>query len=62
MTATADPTIIGKAQKRIEGDKKVTGVTRYVDDLQLPGMLHARLVTSIYPHAEINGIDTSAAL
>jgi len=62
MTATADPVIIGKPQKRIEGDKKVTGATRYVDDLQMHGMLHARLVTSIYPHAEINGIDTSAAL
>jgi CO/xanthine dehydrogenase Mo-binding subunit len=62
MTATAEPTIIGTPQKRIEGDKKVTGVTRYVDDLQLAGMLHARLVTSIYPHAEIRGIDASAAL
>lgn len=62
MTATTDPAIIGKAQKRIEGDKKVTGAMRYVDDLTLPGMLHARLVTSIYPHAEIGAIDTAAAL
>ncbi len=62
MTATADPAIIGKPQKRVEGDKKVTGATRYVDDLQMHGMLHARLVTSIYPHAEIGAIDTSAAL
>ena len=63
MTATVEgTTIIGQPMKRIEGDKKVTGATRYVDDLQLPGMLHGRLVTSIYGHAEINGIDTSAAL
>lgn len=57
-----DPKLIGTPMKRIEGDQKVTGATKYVGDLALPGMLHARLVTSIYPHAEINGIDTSAAM
>jgi len=65
MSATlenTDTTLIGKPVKRIEGDRKVTGEMRYVDDLQMPGMLHARLVTSIYAHAEIRGIDTSAAL
>lgn len=62
MTATTDASLIGKPAKRIEGDQKVTGAMRYVDDLKMPGMLHARLVTSIYPHAEITGIDTSAAL
>ena len=62
MTATIEQTIIGQPMKRIEGDQKVTGATRYVDDLQMTGMLHGRLVTSIYGHAEINGIDASAAL
>jgi CO/xanthine dehydrogenase Mo-binding subunit len=62
MTATVDTTVIGKPVKRIEGDQKVTGATRYVGDLDLPGMLHGRLVTSIYPHAEIVSIDTAAAL
>src|SRR6188508_3337067 len=63
MSATVqEGSIIGQPMKRIEGDKKVTGATRYVDDLQMPGMLHGRLVTSIYGHAEINGIDASAAL
>jgi CO/xanthine dehydrogenase Mo-binding subunit len=61
MTATTDTSLIGKAAKRIEGDQKVTGAMRYVDDLSLPGMLHARLVTSIEAHADITGIDTSAA-
>jgi CO/xanthine dehydrogenase Mo-binding subunit len=63
MSATVkEGTINGQPMKRIEGDKKVTGATRYVDDLQMHGMLHGRLVTSIYAHAEINGIDASAAL
>ncbi|HUG13414.1 MAG TPA: xanthine dehydrogenase family protein molybdopterin-binding subunit [Thermomicrobiales bacterium] len=62
MTATVETSLIGKPVKRIEGDQKVTGSMRYVDDLRVPGMLHARLVTSIYAHADITGIDTSAAL
>jgi CO/xanthine dehydrogenase Mo-binding subunit len=61
MTTTVEPSLIGQPRKRIEGDLKVTGVMRYVDDIQIPGMLHARLVTSIYPHAEIVSLDTSAA-
>ncbi|MFW6075128.1 MAG: xanthine dehydrogenase family protein molybdopterin-binding subunit [Chloroflexota bacterium] len=59
---TAPPAVVGKPQKRIEGGEKVTGATRYVDDLTLPGMLHASLVHSIHAHAEIVSIDTSAAL
>ena len=34
---------------------------RYVDDLKLPGMLHMAIVRSQFPHADITGIDTSAA-
>lgn len=58
MTATP---LIGQATKRVEGADKVSGVTRYVDDLVFPGMLHGRLVTSTYAHAELVSIDTSAA-
>src|SRR5690554_3475876 len=59
MTATP---VIGQRMKRIEGGDKVTGSTRYVDDLTFPGMLHARTVNSVYAHAEIVSIDASAAL
>ena len=34
----------------------------YVDDVQLPGMLHVAMVRSPYPHARIRSIDKSAAL
>jgi CO/xanthine dehydrogenase Mo-binding subunit len=40
---------------------KATGQLRYVDDLKLPGMLHAKLLFSPVPHARIKNIDTSAA-
>ncbi|MFO7169678.1 MAG: xanthine dehydrogenase family protein molybdopterin-binding subunit [Chloroflexota bacterium] len=41
--------------------EKITGRARYAADLNLPGMLHARLVLSPYAHAKITKIDTSAA-
>jgi carbon-monoxide dehydrogenase large subunit len=52
---------IGDAVLRKEDRKFVTGEGRYVDDLRLPGMLHAVFVRSPFGHARINGIDTSAA-
>ena len=53
--------IIGQRIPIMEGDKKVTGKIRYIADIQLQNMLHARFVTSPHPHARIKGIDTSAA-
>ena len=41
-------------------DPRVTGAARYAQDLDEPGMLHARIVRSPYPHARIGGIDTSS--
>ncbi len=52
---------IGDAVLRKEDRKFVTGEGRYVDDLRLPGMLHAVFVRSPFGHAKINGIDTSKA-
>jgi len=40
---------------------KASGATRYVGDLNLPGMLHAALVRSLVPHARIADIDTAQA-
>lgn len=53
---------IGQRTPLVEGKEKVTGKIRYAPDLKLPHMLHARLVTSPYPHARILSIDTSEAL
>ena len=52
---------IGEAVLRKEDRKFVTGEGRYVDDLRLPGMLHAVFVRSPFGHAKVKGIDTSAA-
>lgn len=52
---------IGHSMRLLEGEAKVTGKTRFVADLKLPGMVHARLVTSPHAHARIIHIDTTAA-
>ena len=41
--------------------EKVTGKTRYVGDMELPGMLHARLLLAGIAHGHIKAIDTSKA-
>lgn len=53
---------IGQPKPIIDGKAKVTGTAQYLHDMQLPGMLHARLVPSSYAHANILGIDSTEAL
>ena len=54
--------VIGKrGVRRNDGIEKATGAARYTIDVQLPGMLFARFLTSPYPHAEITSMDTSEA-
>lgn len=51
----------GAAVKRKEDAALLSGRGRYVDDVALPGMLHAALVRSPHAHAAIKSIDTSRA-
>ncbi len=56
-----EPNIIGKPFRRVDGRAKVTGATRFADDLSFPRMAYLRLVRSTVPHARIAGIDLAAA-
>jgi CO/xanthine dehydrogenase Mo-binding subunit len=56
-----DSKYVGKAVPRVDGVEKVTGEAEYVQDMKLPGMLYAKLKTSIYAHARIKSIDVSKA-
>ena len=47
--------------RRTDGYEKATGAAKYTVDVQLPGMLYGRFLTSPYPHAEIVSMDTSEA-
>ena len=53
--------IIGQRVRMKEGPDKVTGNAKYGADFKLPGMLHARMFRSPYPHAEIVRVDISKA-
>ncbi|MDR7855268.1 xanthine dehydrogenase family protein molybdopterin-binding subunit [Tissierella sp.] len=52
---------IGKSPDRAEALEKVTGRAIYVHDMELPGMLHARVLLSPHARAKIISIDISAA-
>jgi aerobic carbon-monoxide dehydrogenase large subunit len=52
---------IGAKVERQEDPRLLTGHGRYVDDIKLPGMLHACFLRSSFAHARINGIDAASA-
>jgi 4-hydroxybenzoyl-CoA reductase subunit alpha len=53
--------IIGIPRRRVDGRAKVTGQTRFADDVVLPRMVHCKLLRSTVPHARIVRIDASRA-
>jgi len=58
-----DPVVIGRSRPRPDSGSRVTGTLRFAaDEPAIAGMLHARLVLSVYAHARIDGVDASAAL
>ena len=52
---------IGKSYIRPDAINKVTGKAQYLDDIRLPGMLHAAILRPEFAHAKIVSIDTSEA-
>ena len=55
------PETIGRPIARVDGRERTTGEARYPADLNLPGMLHAKMLRSPHAHARIRSIDTSQA-
>src|SRR5579859_5127506 len=52
---------VGRAMRRKEDPRMITGRARYIDDISVPGMLYATVVRSPEAHATITSIDTSEA-
>jgi xanthine dehydrogenase molybdenum-binding subunit len=52
---------VGRSIPRVDAPAKVTGASRYVDDLTLPGMLYGRLARSPEAHARVVAVDDAAA-
>jgi CO/xanthine dehydrogenase Mo-binding subunit len=61
MSRRGPLTVVGRSVRRLDAREKVTGRARYVSDLELPGMLHARLLRSPYPHARIARVNVERA-
>src|SRR5476651_1049223 len=53
---------MGHSLKRKEDPRFLRGQGKFVDDIQLPGMLYLDIVRSPYAHAKIVKIDTSKAM
>ena len=66
MTTTAQPSsgeyrVLGTRPMRHDAYDKVTGAARFGADLNLPGMLHGKVLRSPHSHARIRSIDTAKA-
>ena len=54
-------TYLGQSLKRAEDPRLITGQGSFVDDINLPGMLHVAVLRSPHAHARVKSIDTAAA-
>lgn len=52
---------VGKNVRKVDARAKALGEPVYTDDIQLPGMLHAKALRTPAPRALINALDVSAA-
>ncbi|MFL6797103.1 MAG: xanthine dehydrogenase family protein molybdopterin-binding subunit [Xanthobacteraceae bacterium] len=52
---------VGQAVRRVEDQRFLQGLGRYVDDITLPGMCHGVTVLSPHAHARIKHVDVSKA-
>ncbi|MFE7184892.1 molybdopterin-dependent oxidoreductase [Streptomyces erythrochromogenes] len=53
---------VGKSLGAPAGPQVVTGTARYTFDVEVPGLLHMKLLRSPHPHARVVAIDTTDAL
>lgn len=54
--------VVGQSARRVDGVAKVTGQTKFADDLAFPGMLYCKLLRSTKAHAILKRVDASKAL
>jgi len=59
---TEELRVIGVPRRRVDARAKVTGQTRFADDITLPRMAYCKLLRSPHPHALIRRVDTSRAM
>jgi carbon-monoxide dehydrogenase large subunit len=52
---------MGRSVRRLEDAQLLRGAGRFVDDIELPGLLHAAFVRSPVAHARLRGVDSTNA-
>ena len=62
MKTRGQTRVVGRPYTRVDGPAKVTGQTKFADDVMLPRMLHCKLLRAKIAHARILSIDVSNAL
>ncbi|MFD1931446.1 xanthine dehydrogenase family protein molybdopterin-binding subunit [Nonomuraea mangrovi] len=61
LSEPGDGREIGRARRRKEDARLLTGRTQWTDNIQLPGMLYVAFKRSPMAHARITGVDVSGA-
>jgi 4-hydroxybenzoyl-CoA reductase alpha subunit len=61
MTSRTRTRVVGRPYAKVDAAAKVTGQTRFADDVVLPRMLHCKLLRSRLAHARVLRIDASRA-
>jgi CO/xanthine dehydrogenase Mo-binding subunit len=57
----SSPRFVGRAQRRIEDPALLTGRTTFIDDVELPRMLHCAILRSPFAHARVSAVDVREA-
>ena len=57
-----ETSVVGKSETKVDGIKLAKGNPAFVDDIEMRGMLYAKLLTSPHAHARILDIDDSEAV
>lgn len=55
------PALFDRPERRLDGEGKTNGATKYTADIVVPGALEAAFVRSPYPHARIRSVDATRA-
>ncbi len=59
--AEARLSVVGRPHARVDAVERVTGAARFTADVQLPGMLHARIARSPHARARVRSVDAARA-
>jgi len=61
LSSSSEYNVVGKVTPRVDAEKLARGIAAFTDDIELRGMLHAKVLRSPHAHARIRSIDISQA-